>query len=355
MVSVIPTNGDSPAKRPRLGGLELPVLNRDEYLAKMKDAMKDCVSIGAMYSSVINGIVKDPELMMMPIHDHAIVRGHAVFDTCSVANGRLYRVDAHLDRHIASAQRARIPLPFGKSPEEAKEKMRQIIGQTVVASGLRDCNVRYYTTAGPGNFGVTPDGCTSAFYVVAFGGLGGGIVKDDQELVGSKEYTVDVPLKPELLATTKSNNYLLNVLTSMASRDKGGRLGVLVDGDGCIAESCVMNAIFITKDKRLITPPFTKILAGTTCRKILELSERLVKEGLLKEISQEVVTMSAAKECVEMMLCAGDHHIVPVTYWDDLAVGDGQVGSVTKRVVALVTDYMRHGAGDHYDLSYPRE
>merc|ERR1719436_240739 len=79
------------------------------------------VKIAAIYSSLVDAIVTDPELMAMPIHDHAIVRGHAVFDTCTVAGGRLYRVDIHLDRHIASAQKARIPLPFGRSPEECKD------------------------------------------------------------------------------------------------------------------------------------------------------------------------------------------------------------------------------------------
>ncbi len=45
-------------------------------------------------------------------------------------------------------------------------------------------------------------------------------------LTGVSEYTVtDVPLKPKLLATLKSNNYLLNVLTAMSSRDKGGQFG----------------------------------------------------------------------------------------------------------------------------------
>ena len=37
---------------------------------------------------------------------------------------------------------------------------------------------------------------------------------------GVAEYTVDVPIKPPLLATIKSNNYLLNALTCEASQDK---------------------------------------------------------------------------------------------------------------------------------------
>jgi branched-subunit amino acid aminotransferase/4-amino-4-deoxychorismate lyase len=255
------------------------VLSRDEYLSKLRQKVEPMVKITAMYNSLVGGVVKDPELMTIPIHDHAIVRGHACFDTCTVAHGKLYRVDLHLDRHLLSCTKARIPLPFGSTVEENKDAMRTIIAQTVVASGSRHASVRYYTSVGPGGFGVVPDGCTSAFYVVVYGEGDSSLFHTSSELEGVSEYTVtDVPLKPSFLATLKSNNYLLNVLTAMSSQDKGGFLGILVQPNGNIAESCVCNCMFVTPDKRLITPPFDCILAGTTARKVLALATKLVAE-----------------------------------------------------------------------------
>eukprot|EP00966_Prymnesium_polylepis_P246130 5693213-Prymnesium_polylepis.1 len=52
--------------------------------------------------------------MTLPIDDHAIVRGHAVFDTASLVGGRLYRLEAHLQRLLKSASAARLKLPFGE-------------------------------------------------------------------------------------------------------------------------------------------------------------------------------------------------------------------------------------------------
>ena len=43
------------------------------------------VGLFAFYSSVAGAITTAPELMTLPIDDHAIVRGHAVFDTCTLA------------------------------------------------------------------------------------------------------------------------------------------------------------------------------------------------------------------------------------------------------------------------------
>ena len=48
--------------------------------------------------------------------------------------------------------------------------------------------------------------------------------------------TVDVPLKPDLLATMKSNNYLLNALVMMAAQDTGAQLGIQTE-NGMITES----------------------------------------------------------------------------------------------------------------------
>lgn len=158
-----------PAKRQRLDVPSAAIIDKESYLAKLREKLAPMVKISAMYNSLVDGIVLDPELMTIPIHDHAIVRGHACFDTCTVTHGKLYRLDLHLDRHLKSVTTARIPLPFGPGAEENKCKMRTIIAQTVVASKCRNASVRYYTSVGPGGFGVTPEGCTSAFYVVVYG------------------------------------------------------------------------------------------------------------------------------------------------------------------------------------------
>lgn len=41
----------------------------------------------AMYSSVFGGIILDPAMMVIPIDDHMVHRGHGVFDTSIVLDG----------------------------------------------------------------------------------------------------------------------------------------------------------------------------------------------------------------------------------------------------------------------------
>jgi 4-amino-4-deoxychorismate lyase len=40
-----------------------------------------------MYSSVVGGIILDPSMMVIPIDDHMVHRGHGVFDTAMLSNG----------------------------------------------------------------------------------------------------------------------------------------------------------------------------------------------------------------------------------------------------------------------------
>lgn len=41
----------------------------------------------AMYSSIFGGIILDPAMMVIPMDDHMVHRGHGVFDTAIILDG----------------------------------------------------------------------------------------------------------------------------------------------------------------------------------------------------------------------------------------------------------------------------
>src|SRR5690349_1478384 len=211
-----------------------PVFTSEKALARLRDSVHvKAQNFFAMYSSVLGGIVTDPALMLLPIDDHMVHRGHAVFDTATLTRGMLYQLDPHLDRLLRSAESARIPLPF------PRDDLRKIIIDTAAASSERDGSVRYWLSAGPGGFGLGPGECVgSSFYVIVF----------KQEFYpasyyseGLKVITSRIPIKPPLFARTKSTNYLPNVLVLLEAKDHGADNGVFIDQHGMIAESSNMN------------------------------------------------------------------------------------------------------------------
>ncbi|HCB33862.1 MAG TPA: hypothetical protein DEP66_01335 [Acidimicrobiaceae bacterium] len=307
----------------------------------------------AMFSSYLGGVVTDPALMTVPIDDHMVHRGHAVFDTATLTDGRIYRLGAHTRRLLTSARLARIDHPW------SRDDVVEMVVDTAAAAGVRDGAIRYWLSVGPGGFSFSPQECPEpCFYCVIFEPRPfladvAAVLGDVQEVGVAEATVVDTPMKPRLLARVKSNNYLLNVLTHLEAADRGGTFGILVDGDGSLAESCVLSACVVTPERVLETPPFDVILAGTTVERVLALGRsRLVPEGLLTDAVQRTIDAAHARSggIVEMFLCGGDTHVIPVTSWDGVPVGDGAPGPVTRRVKSLLDEEARTGSDDPADL-----
>src|SRR3990170_7593477 len=141
-----------------------PIFNGEQAITRLRETVHGkAANFYAMYSSILGGIVTEPALMVLPLDDHMVHRGHGVFDTATLTHGMLYQLDPHLDRFLRSAQLARIPLPFPRA------QLRQIILDTAAASRQRDGSVRYWLSAGPGGYGLGPAECTgSRFYGIVF-------------------------------------------------------------------------------------------------------------------------------------------------------------------------------------------
>src|SRR5438876_6468077 len=114
----------------------LHTLTADEVVARLRELrVRQPVKYWAFYSSQLGGIVTDPALMVLPFDDHMVHRGHGVFDTAAIVSGKIYDLEAHLDRFVRSAGLSKLALPC------AREEMRDLIVRTTAASGKRDGSI----------------------------------------------------------------------------------------------------------------------------------------------------------------------------------------------------------------------
>src|SRR5918993_2875820 len=103
----------------------LQVLSDADVIDRLKALRaKQPVKYTAFYSSQLQGIVTDPALMVLPFDDHMVHRGHGIFDTAGIVGGRIYDLEAHLDRFLGSAERSRLKLAGSRA------EMRDIIVKT---------------------------------------------------------------------------------------------------------------------------------------------------------------------------------------------------------------------------------
>jgi 4-amino-4-deoxychorismate lyase len=271
-------------------------------------------------------------------------RGHGIFDTAGIVGGKIYDLEAHLDRFIASAERSRLQLPG------PRDQMREIIVRTTAASGRRDGSIRYWLSSGPGSLELSPAaGSEPAFFVMIFAGLS---YPERWYSEGLRVMTTTYPIKPPLYAVTKSTNYLPNVLMQMEAKAGGFDNGVFVDGNGNVGESSNMNVAFVTADGVFRHPKFDHILAGCAARRILELAPALVEQGLITGVEVCDIPVAEARRSREMVLLGSSVKVAPIVEWDREPIGSGQPGPVARALLALLEDDMRSARDRLTDVPY---
>ncbi|KAL1514438.1 hypothetical protein AB1Y20_003537 [Prymnesium parvum] len=316
--------------------MRLPVLRPSEALERLRSHIppRTASSVFAFYSSALGGIVTDPSLATVPVDDHAFHRGHAVFDTCHVSAGKAFNLSMHLDRLLSSARQARIlpALDEQLPPAFTKEALRQTVLQTIAATGRREgVYVRYWCSAGRGDFSISPARCEGpSFFCVAHEDMHSAALPR-----GLKAVTVGVPLKPPLLATMKSNNYLLNALVAMEAEAAGANLGIQIDEEGNLAESSVSAIGIVDTHGVLRSPPADSILHSTSWRRAHALSSRLVERGLLSSSRVAPISASELRDATEV-LSFGGGWVEPIVRLDGKAVGSGEAGPVFSALDELI-------------------
>jgi 4-amino-4-deoxychorismate lyase len=301
------------------------------------------VTYSAFYSSQLGGIVTDPALMVIPFDDHMVHRGHGIFDTAGIVGGKIYDLEAHLDRFVRSAATSKLKIP-------TRQEMRDLIVRTTAASGTRDGSIRYWASSGTGNLGLAPAaGADAAFFVMIFGGLS---YPEKWYTQGLRVMTTTYPIKPPLYAVTKSTNYLPNVLMQMEAQENGLDNGIFIDEGGNVGESSNMNVAFVTADGALKHPTFDHILSGCTSLRLLELATALKARNVVKDVHVCPIPVAEARAAREMMLIGSSVKVAPIVEWDGKPIGDGKPGPVTAALRELLDQDRRSARDRLIDVPY---
>ncbi len=312
------------------------MLGAEAVLAALRDLRtRQPVKYWAFYSSQLGGIVTDPALMVIPFDDHMVHRGHGIFDTAGLVDGRIYDLEAHLDRFLRSAEQSKLTLPG------SRDDMRRIIIETTAASGRRDGAIRYWLSSGPGSLELSPAaGAEPGFFVMVFAGLS---YPERWYTEGLRVMTTTYPIKPPLYAITKATNYLPNVLMQMEAKEAKLDNGVFIDEAGHVGESSNMNLAFVTADGVLRHPRFERVLPGCTSLRLLELAPALVRSGLLAGVEVCDIPVEDARRAREMLLLGSSIKVAAVVEWDGRPIGDGRPGPVARALLQLLEEDMRAG------------
>ncbi len=312
-----------------MSSLDIKILNDIEWLTSIKKhSFPSRQLYRAMYSTWWNGIVTDPNLMLIPIDDHQVHRGDAVFEAFKYIHNKIYLEKEHLDRMERSAQGIGLTMPVKRSD------LLSIIDDTVKASKLDQALIRLFLGRGPGSFSANPyESIGTQLHVIVTE-----LIPPSEEKVknGVTLSLSKISVKDPYLAQIKSCNYLPNVLMKKEAVDLGVDFTVGVEPDGSLTEGSTENLILLTKDDELIRPDADCILAGTTMIRVFELAKDLLKKGLIKGMSSRPFYVEDLVQAKEVLMVGTTINVLSVTKFNGKAVSNGRTGPIGQQLYKLL-------------------
>jgi branched-chain amino acid aminotransferase len=213
----------------------------------------------------INGKLLPRSEAKVSVFDSSVQGGDAVWEGLRIYNGRIFCLEEHLNRMIASAH----ALAFENVP--SKEEIRKAIFETLKANGMRDeSHIRLTLTRGEKitsgmDIRLNTRGCT--LIVLAEW------KKPVYGAEGIKLITSSVRRNSPMNLDSKihHNNLINNILAKIEANVAGADDALMLDNYGFVAETNACN-IFHCKNGKLCTPSADACLPGITRNKVIDIA-----------------------------------------------------------------------------------
>lgn len=278
-----------------------------------------------------NGKLVDEAQARISVFDHGLLYGDGVFEGIRVYSGKVFELQAHIDRLYDSARGIRLKIAL------SKKKMIDAVERTVKANNLKNGYVRLVVTRGVGTLGINPFECKKANIF---------IIADKIQLYPEELYKKGLKI---ISATTvrnhplaippqiKSLNYLNNILAKIEALDNDVPEAVMYNHMGYVAEATGDN-VFVVRDNVVCTPPVhAGSLEGVTRGVVISLAQKEKMKVVEKNLTRLDLYISD-----ELFLTGTAAEVIGVVEIDGRKIGDGKPGPVTKLLRKKFFEYA-HG------------
>jgi len=270
--------------------------------------------------------------------DSAVQGGDAVWEGLRVYNGRIFKLDEHLDRLERSAR----ALSFAEIPP--REKIIKEIKRTLAANKMRDgVHIRLTLTRGVKiTSGMDPRLNQSGPTLIVLAEHKTPVyAKTGLTLITSK---IRRPLPEVLDARIHHANLLNSILAKIEANNAGADDALMLDTHGFVAETNATHIFTVRNSDKsgasgdLATSRCIACPEGITRATIIEICATEKIRCIETDLS--MVDVYGADE----MFCTGTMgELAAVTKIDNRQIGDGDVGPMTKRLSNL---YAKRTASD---------
>ncbi|MDO6460197.1 D-amino-acid transaminase [Granulosicoccaceae sp. 1_MG-2023] len=268
----------------------------------------------------VNGDYVPETQARVSVFDRGFLFADAIYEVCTVLDGKLIDAAGHLARLDRSLGELRMQRPC--DDEQILQILRTLRDKNQLQEGL--IYLQISRTAADRGFAWQPDSATT---VVAF--------TQAMDLLNAPQARdgIRVITLPDLRwhrRDIKTTNLLYACMAKVAARDAGADDAWLVE-NGAITEGTSNNAYIVTPDNTIVTHKLGHdILAGCTRAALLALAR---EEGLqIEERSFSEAEIATAREA---FITSASSFCWPVVAVNDQPVADGKPGPLARRLREL--------------------
>jgi branched-chain amino acid aminotransferase len=271
----------------------------------------------------------------VPLLTHALHYGTAVFEGMRVYDTSrgpaAFRHDEHVARLIRSAKLYYIEIPW--SPQELREATDELVGR----NRHRSCYVRAIVFRGTGAMGVSPLAASVEVAIATWEWATYLGEEGKRDGIRAKVSSWRRPGGDTLVPTAKaSGHYLNSALAKIEAEFADYDEAILLDQRGMVSEGTGENVFIV--DQGVIETPSTSssILPGITRMSVIEIARDLGWEVRERDIGRSELA------CADEVFVTGTAaELTPLVEIDDLRVGDGRPGPVTRQLQSTLEDVFR--------------
>src|SRR5213075_2764364 len=272
------------------------------------------------------------------VFDHGLLYGDGIFEGIRFYNGRVFRLEEHLDRLWDSARSICLDIPI------SREEMTEALLETVRRNDLREGYIRQIVTRGVGNLGLNPTQCKRPSVII----IATTIALYPKEVCErgltvvtcATRRTAPAALNPAV----KSLNYLNNVMARIEANLAGADEALMLNEAGNVAE-CTADNVFVIKKGQIFTPPISAgALRGITRSVVFDVAAELGLKVIETDVTRHDVFI--ADEC---FLTGTAAEVIPVVKADGRTIGSGKPGSITMRIIERFREMTRETGTPIYE------
>lgn len=273
----------------------------------------------------------DKDDIRIDLHDRGYQFGDGIYEVTHVYNGVLFALDEHIDRLMNSA--AFIEMNLRHTKEEIAALCRGLVEQNHIENGY----IYLQVTRGDGSLR------NHGFLMYEdqqpiFSGFAQSSTRSEEKMMKGAD-AITVEDRRSLMCNVKSLNLLPNCLAKHEAQKKGVSKAIMVRDDIVTEEKS--GNIFIVKDGVVLTHPNGgKILPGITKKLIIELLNEHDIPVWEKEFSEKEMLNAD-----EVMVTDTNSEVVPVIKINDMPIGKGTPGEMTRNIQMLYKSLIEEKCG----------